>query len=108
MNRTAIATLAVCIAITGCKQGAKETSGQAAGTILPGSTSDAMIPLDQVRSEPPLAPAGSGEGTKKAGAKSSAGEAAGKTDAPAETADTPSAAASAAPTAAPTPETAAT
>jgi hypothetical protein len=104
MSRATIAIMALCLAASGCKQSAKETGGQAAGTILPGSTSDAMIPLDQVRSEPPLAPAGSGEeATKKTGAKGAASGSASDGDIPA-----PSATPAAAPSAAPTPETAET
>ena len=99
MNRPTIAILAVCLAVAGCKQGAKETGGQAAGNILPGSTSDAMIPLDQVRSEPPLAPAGSGDsGAKKGSGKGEASEASTETDTPADAAPTAAATASATPT----------
>jgi hypothetical protein len=34
----------------------QEGAGKAEGEILPGSTSDAMLPYDSVRSQPPLAP----------------------------------------------------
>ena len=44
-------------ALTGCNQSNKaEGAGTAAGEVLPGSASDAMIPLDSVRSQAPLAP----------------------------------------------------
>jgi hypothetical protein len=50
------------LALAGCDQ-AKETAGagRAQGQILPGSASDAMIPLDTVRSQAPLA-TNSGDG----------------------------------------------
>lgn len=35
---------------------AEKTGGAATGEILPGSASDAMIPYDTLRSQPPLAP----------------------------------------------------
>ncbi len=45
------------LALSACNQNtAKPTGGTAGGEILPGSTSDAMLPLDTVRSQPPLAP----------------------------------------------------
>ncbi len=66
-----IATISALIALTvltGCNQSKKaEGAGTAAGEILPGSTSDAMIPLDSVRSQAPLAP--KVEGGDKANAK---------------------------------------
>ncbi len=45
------------LALAGCNQekNAADTRG-AAGEVLPGSASDAMLPLDTVRSQPPLAP----------------------------------------------------
>ncbi|MDR2856814.1 MAG: hypothetical protein LBV50_03090 [Novosphingobium sp.] len=47
------------LALAGCKGEKKKTTeaGTAQGEILPGSASDAMLPLDSVRSQPPLAPA---------------------------------------------------
>lgn len=54
-----IAIAIALLALSGCKQEgkqAKATGGTAAGEILPGSTSDAMIPVDTLRSQPPLAP----------------------------------------------------
>ncbi len=45
------------LALSACNQTApKQNGGQADGEILPGSASDAMLPLDTVRSQPPLAP----------------------------------------------------
>lgn len=61
---TAVALLA--LALSACQQDARQgkaTGGNAAGEILPGSTSDAMIPVDTLRSQPPAAP--HGEGTAK-------------------------------------------
>ncbi len=67
----------------GSEQKKDKTAGTAGGEILPGSTSDAMLPLDTVRSQPPLAP--KVEGSGKPGAKTEE-----------EAADTPSDAAPAA------------
>lgn len=52
----------------GSEQKKDKTAGTAGGEILPGSTSDAMLPLDTVRSQPPLAPKveGSGKADDKA------------------------------------------
>ena len=49
----------VLMALTSCKGEQKPVaaaSGTAGGEILDHSASDAMLPLDQVRSQPPLAP----------------------------------------------------
>lgn len=81
--------LAVCVlALAGCKGEAKKDAGagKAQGEVLPGSASDAMLPLDTVRSQAPLAPKSEGgEGSDAKGAKAKPGtkssEAA--TDAPA-------------------------
>jgi hypothetical protein len=48
------ATLALA-ALAGCDKG-KEERAQAAGEILEGTASDAMLKTDQIRSEAPLAP----------------------------------------------------
>ena len=59
------------VALAACDQKGEERAG-AAGEILEGSVSDAMIPVDQLRTEPPLAPrkaGGAGKGgERKAGA----------------------------------------
>lgn len=48
----------------------REQGGKAEGTILPGSVSDAMIPVDQVKSQAPLAPQSEGgPGKNKADAE---------------------------------------
>ena len=70
------------IALAGCKGEPKKDAGAgtAQGEVLPGSTSDAMLPLDTVKSQAPLAPkseggeAGDTKGAKagKGGAKASA------------------------------------
>ncbi|MEO0057229.1 MAG: hypothetical protein RIT17_675 [Pseudomonadota bacterium] len=58
MKRAAI--LALCLmAAAGCTDQAAapaEQGGEAAGEVLGGSISDAMIPLEQLESQPPLAP----------------------------------------------------
>lgn len=46
------------LALAACKDNQKATGGTADGEILPGSASDAMLPLDSVRSQAPLAPHG--------------------------------------------------
>jgi hypothetical protein len=52
-----LACLALPLVLAAC-QGEKKTAqrGTAEGEILPGSASDAMLPYDTVRSQPPLAP----------------------------------------------------
>lgn len=54
---------AVPLALTACKGEQKSAGNTAGGQILPGSTSDAMLPLDTVRSQPPLAPKTESTGT---------------------------------------------
>lgn len=50
-----IAAVVLMLAAAAChKQPDKQ--GQAGGEILPGSASDAMLPMDTVTSQPPLAP----------------------------------------------------
>ena len=73
-----IATFPVLLALTalaGCNQSKKdEGAGTAAGEILPGSTSDAMIPVDTLRSQPPAAPRTEGSGKPKAAASDAASD----------------------------------
>ena len=60
----AIALLAT-LALTGCQEKKQApVQGTAGGEVLPGSTSDAMLPIDSVRSQPPLAPKSDPSGTK--------------------------------------------
>jgi len=42
--------------LSACKKAEPEKTSQAGGEVLPGSVSDAMLPLDTVTSQPPLAP----------------------------------------------------
>lgn len=52
-----VLTLCTVLALGACKGGEKqEGAGNAQGQILPGSASDAMIPVDTVQSQAPLAP----------------------------------------------------
>ena len=54
-----IAPALLAVLLSGCGgDGAKkaEGAGTAQGEVLPGSVSDAMVPLDQVKSQAPLAP----------------------------------------------------
>lgn len=49
------------LALAACKgEEKKATGGSAQGEILPGSASDAMLPLDTVKSQAPLAPKSAG------------------------------------------------
>lgn len=62
--------LALLLTLGGCgwfDSGPAAQGGTAQGEVLPGSASDAMIPLDQVKSQAPLAP--KVEGGDKPGAK---------------------------------------
>lgn len=58
MKRTLL--LALSLALAACEQQAAdslaEQGGAASGEVLPGSISDAMIPLEQLDSQAPLAP----------------------------------------------------
>ncbi len=78
--RAVVAALAV-LSLSAC-QGEKKAAagGVAGGEILPGSTSDAMLPLDTIRSQPPLAQEATEDakspGKAKSGSASGAGSAA--------------------------------
>lgn len=50
------ASLALGLMLTACQSENKADTAKAGGEVLPGSVSDAMLPLDTVRSQPPLAP----------------------------------------------------
>jgi hypothetical protein len=66
------------LALAGCQQEKKPAESRTAqGEILPGSASDAMRPLDSVRSQPPLAPqeAASGKPGKAPSGRASRSEA---------------------------------
>jgi hypothetical protein len=86
-SRLALLSLAP-LALTACQ--GKETAEEAAppGEVLPGSASDAMLPLDTVRSQPPFAPQTEAAG-KSAGSRASAGTAPPTGDGEAENADAP-------------------
>ncbi|HCF24768.1 MULTISPECIES: hypothetical protein [unclassified Novosphingobium] len=53
-----IVPLALVLTLSACggENGNKAQSGTAQGEVLPGSVSDAMIAVDQVKSQAPLAP----------------------------------------------------
>ena len=83
---------ATLLALAGCKGEAKMDAGAgtAQGEVLPGSASDAMLPLDTVKSQAPLAPKSEGgEAGETRSAK--AGKAGVKPSAPATAAPTASA-----------------
>ena len=72
------------LALAGCNRDAKKDAGAgtAQGEVLPGSASDAMLPLDTVKSQAPLAPkseggeAGDAKGAKAAKPSEKASDAA--------------------------------
>lgn len=106
MNRSlallcpALLCIALPLALAACKGEEKPAQdARAAGEILPGSASDAMIPLDTVRSQAPLAP------PPTASAKSGkAGETKAADDGEAEEAEAPAEPAAEAPEPTPTAE----
>ena len=65
------AIVALCLlALTACQaEPNKAAGGTAQGEVLPGAASDAMLPLDTLKSQAPLAPKTEGEGGDKAAAK---------------------------------------
>lgn len=81
--------VAVPLALAACGSGGSDKKGKdqrtAAGEILPGSVSDAMLPYDTVRSQPPLAPKESAKPGTKGEAADTADPAA--SDVPAESAE---------------------
>lgn len=59
MKSAPILAIAACLAacaLSGCSSEQPSGKATAGGEILEGSVSDAMLPLDTVRSQPPLAP----------------------------------------------------
>ena len=57
--KRALLLSAVCLMLAACDNeaaGPAEQGGEASGEVLAGSISDAMIPLDQLESQAPLAP----------------------------------------------------
>lgn len=54
-RRLYTATALACLIVASCDRKAEER-GKAAGEVLEGTISDAMIATDQVRSDPPIAP----------------------------------------------------
>lgn len=67
MKKALISAL-LALAVPACNGDSKkdEGAGKASGEVLPGSASDAMIPLDQVKSQAPLAPKTEAGDPKKA------------------------------------------
>ena len=58
-------TLLAGLALAGCQEKKQAPAqGTAGGGVLPGSVSDAMLPIDTVRSQPPLAPKTEPSGAK--------------------------------------------
>ena len=71
-----LAALALALAGCGGKDARTDNNATAGGEVLPGSASDAMLPLDTVRSQAPAAPRVEGTGKPKAGDKAEASDAA--------------------------------
>lgn len=94
--KKALMTAVLALTVAACNGDARkdEGAGKASGEVLPGSASDAMIPLDQVKSQAPLAPKVETGETKK-GAETGKDEAADSAE-PAEAAEEPAAKAPAA------------
>jgi hypothetical protein len=71
-----IAPLVMALALSACGEddGKKAQGGTAQGEVLPGSVSDAMIAVDQVKSQAPLAPKSEGGDKKDDKAKTGAKE----------------------------------
>lgn len=66
--RARVTIICLALALAACKgEEKKAVGGTASGEVLPGSVSDAMLPLDTVKSQAPLAP--KVEGSDKASAK---------------------------------------
>ena len=83
-RRHGAALALACLILAGCERKAAE-GNKAAGEVLEGTISDAMIATDSIRSEPPLAPRttkASGSTGDKAKAKTAAGDATNATPAP--------------------------
>ncbi|MEO6092935.1 MAG: hypothetical protein ABIT04_12650 [Novosphingobium sp.] len=53
------------LAVAGCTNREAAEGNKAVSEVLPGSASDAMIPYDTLRSQPPLAPAAQGSDTAR-------------------------------------------
>ena len=73
--RLVLVAVLIGLAVVGCqeKKQAAPSHATAVGEVLPGSVSDAMLPVDTVRSQPPLAPK-----TEPSGAKPDKAHASGK------------------------------
>lgn len=87
-----VLAMALTLALPACQAEKQPASQRAAGgEVLPGSASDAMLPVDTLRSQPPLAPRPSGSakvpGGKAAPSQSAAAEAESGNPAPAEAAE---------------------
>lgn len=69
MNKTlGLAASLALLALSACgEKGKNAAKGSAEGEVLEGSISDAMLPLDTVRSQPPLAPNSGDAGGKASG-----------------------------------------
>ena len=80
--------------LAACNDKPAQQSGAASGQILPGSTTDDMLPVDTLTSQPPVMAPQPGEGAPAASSSAAPSEAA--SDAPAEQTPAPEASATAA------------
>jgi hypothetical protein len=86
MNKTfRLAAPLTLLLLSACGEKGKDAAqGSAGGEVLEGSISDAMLPLDTVRSQPPLAQQSGAPGGKASGAgNASGGDSASESQAPA-------------------------
>ena len=74
---TRIAMLALALVLGGCGSGKTDERDTAAGKILPGSASDAMLQTDRLQSEAPLAAPKAADGDAEPGTKAAKGAEAG-------------------------------
>lgn len=82
-----LAAFVLILALAGCgDKGEKQQGGKAEGQILPGAVSDAMIPVDQVRSQAPLAPRSPDKGDEDEPEDAATGDATSATPTPSEAA----------------------
>ena len=94
-----LALLLPLVLLGGCHKTAKNDQRSASGEVLQGTTSDAMLPLDTLKSQPPLL-APSQEKTTPEGVED---EGSGASDATSETSATPDAGATPSPSPTPSP-----
>lgn len=66
--RPVCAVTLLLLAACGSDSSPGQGAGEAAGEVMEGTISDAMLPIDQTRSQPPLAEPAAGEGDERGNA----------------------------------------